>query len=75
MDSITDKRKGEFAKLIGDSYFKNKDSNKIVEYLCKRKVHVSTKSACSPTTIASSTTMPKVIINANKEIILSLRVL
>jgi len=32
MDSITDKRKGEFAKLIGDSYFKNKDFLKSLEY-------------------------------------------
>ena len=31
------------------------------------------KSACSPTTIASSTTMPKVIINANKEIMLKVK--
>ena len=32
MDSITDKRKGEFAKLIGDAYYMKNDYPSAVNY-------------------------------------------
>ena len=32
IDSVIEKRKGEFAKLIGDSYYKKPDYTKAIDY-------------------------------------------
>ena len=63
---ITSSDKKDRSSIV-TAYFKNKDSNKIVEYLCKRKVHVSTRGNAIRFSPHLYNNIDD-IINANKEI-------